>query len=572
MLSVVLPVKNGGPLNMARQPRSPHARGRLSLPGGGGRRRTRQVVITGAGNKGGGEAAGDLGGEAEGDAATLARARASLEAALADSLAGDEEEVLSEEGLAVLVWEGAMLPGFREVLAIKEPRLQRMFNQLLARGEATGASLRYVHFSASSAIAARAGQLALEALYPYDRPRTPRPPSALMPRDNPRREAVGTMMEVCLAEREPDGRLMLVVRALGAVRLVRLTQSTPFLRAVVEWRPDEEETEAAGGAAPAVVAGELWAVRYEVPLGEAELEGCHPLAKHLVEVARRFHELGPPGSEGLAAEAVAAEAADAAHWAATPGQRSLAAGAGPGTDAAAETLSAPVWDALRRIEELQEAIRARASTSHSPSMARAMRPIVTPVMATALAPLLEEDEPAWRPLRRARWLSFALAAALPEVARGPGRQALLEAPSVAARLALCMQVLSLRQQQLGAFLTLLEAEGAGSSVPEGENEEKVKAEEQGRQGPTLAEAARLERLMGGGGEAARLDATNDAQRAADIEAKRARKRWLQRRLIQEAAECMIDHGGDLSACEEEWRAVRELSEEPTIEEEEEGGR
>lgn len=141
--------------------------------------------------------------------------------------AGDEEEVLSEEGLAVLVWEGAMLPGFREVLAIKEPRLQRMFNQLLARGEATGASLRYVHFSASSAIAARAGQLALEALYPYDRPRTPRPPSALMPRDNPRREAVGTMMEVCLAEREPDGRLMLVVSALPLLPNVPETRGWP---------------------------------------------------------------------------------------------------------------------------------------------------------------------------------------------------------------------------------------------------------------------------------------------------------------------------------------------------------
>jgi hypothetical protein len=89
-------------------------------------------------------------------------------------------------------------------------------------------------------------------------------------------------------------------------------------------------------------------------------------------------------------------------------------------------------------------ISARGSTSYSPSMARAMRPVLTPPVAAALQPVLDDAEGGryggWPPLRRARWLSFALAAALPEVARGPGRQALLEAPSVAARLALLRQV------------------------------------------------------------------------------------------------------------------------------------
>eukprot|EP00951_Prasinocladus_malaysianus_P048083 scaffold654416_cov136-Prasinocladus_malaysianus.AAC.1 len=55
------------------------------------------------------------------------------------------------------------------------------------------------------------------------------------------RPAIGTLMEVAVADRSGDGRLYLAVRALGPVQLMRVVQRSPYLRAIVEWRPDVEE-------------------------------------------------------------------------------------------------------------------------------------------------------------------------------------------------------------------------------------------------------------------------------------------------------------------------------------------
>lgn len=72
----------------------------------------------------------------------------------------------------------------------------------------------------------------------------------------------------------------------------------------------------------------------------------------------------------------------------------------------------------------------KAGSGTPPSLARAMRPLVpAPQVASALKPLLQDDHPEWNAGRRARWLSYAMASMLPELGRGPGRQALLEAPS-----------------------------------------------------------------------------------------------------------------------------------------------
>lgn len=115
-----------------------------------------------------------------------------------------------------------------------------------------------------------------------------------MPEGDPRRPAVGTMMEVVLADQAPDGKLYLAVRALGPVKLRRVVQQSPYLRAIVEWRPDSEEVEAAGGEAPAVCAAEAWATSFESSLDPEELKDLRPIYRHLVEVAKQFHELAPP--------------------------------------------------------------------------------------------------------------------------------------------------------------------------------------------------------------------------------------------------------------------------------------
>ena len=118
-------------------------------------------------------------------------------------------------------------------------------------------------------------------------------------------------------------------------------------------------------------------------------------------------------------------------------------------------LMTPVWKCIERIEELQAAIVELGKTgAPAPTAARVMRPLLRPFVAAALEPLLSDDAPEWPPARRLRWLSFAVAAMLPEIALGPGRQALLEAPGAEARMSLAFGVLSARQESLSALLAL----------------------------------------------------------------------------------------------------------------------
>ena len=260
-----------------------------------------------------------------------------------------------------------------------------------------------------------------------------------------------------MADRADDGKLYLAVRALGPVTLLRIVQQNPNLRAVVEWRPDAEEIEEWGGEAPAACAGEIWAANYECPLNPEELAHLKPISKNLVQVARRFHELAPVVGD---ATTTSAEAAETAEMVSTPAQRSLAQAATTTGQSVPDEVTSAVWTTISRIEELQEAIEVahKSTSAPAPSAAKAMRRLVKPEVARALGPLLEEGPADWGPTRRARWLSFAIAGMLPEVSMGPGRQALLEAPSVAARLGLCYEVLAMRRESLAALLALQQLE------------------------------------------------------------------------------------------------------------------
>jgi len=479
-----------------------------------------------------------------------------LEAALAGSPQDwqeMEEEELTLQGLPVWCHSNAMLPGFREILGVHQPWLIAMFNKLLKRPR----PWRYVHFSNSSSFAQDdSTKFTVNALYNTRKDGD----SAIRPKSDPSRPAVGTMMEVVLADRADDGRLYLAVRALGPVTLQRIVQTNPNLRAVVEWRPDAEEIEEGGGEAPAACSGEIWACNFESKLNPEEFEGLRPISQHLVEVAKRFHELAPAGGD---AAATAAEADETAAMVSTPAQRSLAmASRGQGVP---EEVTSAVWTTISRIEELQEAIdqqaRSASAPAPAPTAAKAMRRLVKPQIARALGPLLEEGSPEWGPTRRARWLSYAIAAMLPEVSMGPGRQALLEAPSVAARLGLCYEVLAMRRESLSALLALQQLESSEEEEEAGRAGERQAASSSGEappanEGLTLQEAARLERSLGGG---LHLSSESDAAAALQREKRRKRLRWLQQRAIQEAAECTLLNDGDESLCEREWKAVKDLS-------------
>lgn len=269
--------------------------------------------------------------------------------------------------------------------------------------------------------------------------------------------------------------------------------------------------------------------------------------------------------------AAAASAAESAALVSTPKQLSLAAA----TEAQGllEDVASPVWSIIARIESLQQSIANHpggTARAPAPSAARAMRPIVKPEVAAALAPLLQESGTCWTAARRARWLSYAVATMLPEVALGPGRQALLEAPGTAARLDLAFQVLAKRRDKLCLLLGLQFEERQSSLEVEEEGEASLSSRPDDNQQPgdgfTLKEAARLERMMGSS-TVAHLDDSNEAWRSHQREKRRARLRWLQRRAIQAAAECQIQHGGDDTLCQAEWQKVKDLSEASSVDEE-----
>uniref|UniRef100_A0A061S792 Uncharacterized protein n=1 Tax=Tetraselmis sp. GSL018 TaxID=582737 RepID=A0A061S792_9CHLO len=494
-----------------------------------------------------------------GDQWDLQAAVNALESALARSAEALIEEDDSTEGLPVWCHGNAMLPGFREVLGVHKPWLIAMFKRALGEPK----PWRYVHFSNSSSFSVVAeASKTVQELY---RPSQPRE-SAIWPEADPMRPAIGTMMEVVVADISEDGRLFLAVRALGAVQLKRVVQRTPYVRAVVEWRPDLEEVDAAGGAAPAVCTGEIWATNFECRLDPSELTGVRPLDKHLVEVAREFHEVAPPSGD---AAATAGAAEDAARWVSTPSQRSLAAASA--TRSLSPEATVPVFDAISKVEEMQEAIAAAgllAGQAPSPYAARAMRPLVSPPMARALEPILCDSNPEWPVMRRMRWLSYALAAMLPEIAMGPGRQALLEAPSVAERLALCFRVLAARCERLSALLALQGLQGP-AEPPEAQRESSAEVREGAHsdrdKGISIEEAAKLERLAGGW--TLHLDEGSGALKEQQREKRRKRRRWLQQRAIQEAAECTLQHGGDDSQCQAEWQVVKDLSDRPSSDDE-----
>eukprot|EP00951_Prasinocladus_malaysianus_P049579 scaffold671270_cov100-Prasinocladus_malaysianus.AAC.1 len=108
---------------------------------------------------------------------------------------------------------------------------------------------------------------------------------------------------------------------------------------------------------------------------------------------------------------------------------------------------------------------------------------------------------------------------LPEIALGPGRQALLEATSTTDRLSLVYDVLVARRDSLSALLTLQSLKS--NSIDEVQASEEESSTED-PPGMTLREAARLERMMGSG-----TSNNTRANAGADDEAKAEEWKRLQ---------------------------------------------
>jgi len=491
----------------------------------------------------------------------------SLESALASREGEGDDDDGNQEGLPVWCHGSAMLPGFWEVLGVHQPWLVTMFDRLVK----TQKPWRYVHFSASSSLPHVEGARLAGVLAPLN-PAAAAQASPIAPDDDPQRDAVGTLMEVVASETTADRRLFLAVRALGPVKLVRVVQSSPHIRAEVEWRPDWEETRFYGGDAPAARASEVWAVHHEVSPRDGELKRLAPLSENMVRVARDFHEIAPPSGNP---ESVQEMATQAARSVSTPSQRAAAEEAAEDEleQGRLEGMAGQIWAVIRAVEQLQASITkqggmppsdVKAGSGTPPSLARAMRPLVpAPQVASALKPLLQDDHPEWNAGRRARWLSYAMASMLPELGRGPGRQALLEAPSTEERLALGLRVLNARQSTLAALLVMQSVQKTSDETDAVGSAGREDAERGEREkGLSIQEAARLERMMGkNSSQFSRLDTSNGAWKQQQKEERRKSMLWLQQRAIQEAAECTLRNDGDDQACEAEWQKVKDLSEE-----------
>lgn len=352
----------------------------------------------------------------------------------------------------------AALPGFREVLHVHEPGATQLFTQ--ARAGAGQYKAR---------VLSRAQLLAGPRPWRYAQLYTPDPSDdEATPVPSAR---AASLCEVFAAERTADGRLFLAVRTLGRLAV----QSEGVGTAECALAPDTEETAAWSGESAASAAaawGLTWQTYYESCTAGALVRD---MPSRTVAIARSLFELPPPGDPPAAPPAAVAAAALAAGRAAAAAQGRSGAtfdAMMPADAAAAEAALWAEYDAVTALQGqltrppsaaaafspagLSRAERGRPPKPRPPYAARALRPLAPPGAESAISTLRPDAKgaPEWPRLRAFARATYGIAACLPELGRGAGRQRLLDCTGCVARAGVLTEALGERRATLAAVLAL----------------------------------------------------------------------------------------------------------------------
>ena len=449
------------------------------------------------GDAGGGEGGGGLG-PAEDRAARSALERAFLRGEAASSPASSPSSPAPSsasgggpaarpgvEELALWRVQWSVLPGFIEALNVHVPHYVHMFEEIF-RGPRPW---RFGHLYLPGGTAnLDTSEYALEA--------------------GSQAPLVGTVMEVESFKRLPNGRLSLHVKCLTRMRVLGVAAGGggPFHRGVCEVYPDEEEVGlfagpaeallaaegggAGGGAAPGLGRALARAAACHHTLRWAAWETAGPksfvVAPTQTEVAAlpedpeagamaasiagtldahmtgtlaawRAGGLDQPGQFPALPEAVPMNLQRERGVSGTPEPEALAPGGGrPPGMAGLAAAADDVWAKFRSVQALVAKLQ-NSEVAPVPEPLRSLELLARDGDRGGPPPPGLREFPEYRVYLR---LSYVFSAFLPEVSRTEGRQAFLEAPSTAARLAMIQGILQNHERVLAAAAAVKNATDA----------------------------------------------------------------------------------------------------------------